>query len=703
MGNCECKWVSNFFIVKKQSEKEKKYFNSMKIGLEESIVDIKKTIEPVKDFDSLLNLNSEEEFIKETEELYKQNRLRKSQRTARNIQHEPINKDIYTTWSDICYVINSSKFCKGLCFTCGLFFILIQFIGVQEGIIILNALFEEIIDEFRLISQGTPKEYNFYQKIENASYKSIPEIDIGMFWSFIGIATLKKFGFLWSNLFQFLSLIGFILLFLLFEFHKGNQLLEKYTNIEFTILIFAYIILSITVGGSSMIALKQFMNIYQAFYEDNCNIFSCLMSPFYLLKSISKKCCKKTKDIEESEETSDIFEDKKGYIKQVQSFLFYNFSAFSFLFMVLINRIIITSFKTITSKWLLKSILIVYSSCFVLYLFFYLFFSFPLIRNEIEKQIKKKNDLENKKKLKASEHNENIYYNTQTNLKNNLKQNETEILGLKDKIFKKVENNNEDEQIIEINENISKDPIKICTCIGYLYFQKKIGDKQACIFYDHDSCFSWFWKQLKKPKVYIPFFAELAIQLMVVGFNPILSDYLLKKFSFKKNVKFFLGLLLSIVQINYSLIYFQIFDNILSVSGEVHLFWKLVSFFVSIYFVYAYSFVTFIFSIVYISHKKSYEDTIISEIVLFKIADLHLLSFYDFLDDKDCLNTSVVITFERFLWMIIEVIIDTAETYSTVLVSIQIGISFIASILLIIFAKKFIDVFKKKEKEIINE
>ena len=42
--------ISNFFIVKKQSEKEKKYFDNMKIGLEESIVDIKKTIEPVNPF-----------------------------------------------------------------------------------------------------------------------------------------------------------------------------------------------------------------------------------------------------------------------------------------------------------------------------------------------------------------------------------------------------------------------------------------------------------------------------------------------------------------------------------------------------------------------------------------------------------------------------------------------------------------------------
>ena len=168
MGNCECKckWINNFFFEKERSEKEKKYFDNMKIGLEESIVDIKKTIEPVKDYDSLLNLNSEEEFIKETEELYKENRLRKSQRNLKINKEEPIYKDIYSTWSDICYVINSSKCCRLLCFICGFLFILIQFIGVQEGIIILNALFEEIIDEFKLITQDTPREYNFFKKLK---------------------------------------------------------------------------------------------------------------------------------------------------------------------------------------------------------------------------------------------------------------------------------------------------------------------------------------------------------------------------------------------------------------------------------------------------------------------------------------------------------------------------------------------------------
>ena len=340
--------ITNFFIVKNQSEKEKKYFDNMKIGLEESIVDIKKTIEPVKDYDSLLNLNSEEEFIKETEALYKENRLRKTQRKVRNIQEEPVNKDIYTTWSDICYVINNSKCCMVLCFICGFLFILIQFIGVQEGIIILNALFEEIIDEFKLIIQDTPREYNFYQKIENASYRIIPEIDIGMFWSFIGIIILKKFGFIWSNIFQLLSLIGFILLFLLFEFHYGNQLSEKYTNIEFTILIFAYILLSITVGGSSMIALKQFMNLYKAFYEKNFNIYSHINLPYCLVLCFIK-ILKKEEEKEKEEENSVLkllkYGKKKENNKIVQLFLFYNFSTISFALIVLINRMIFTSLK----------------------------------------------------------------------------------------------------------------------------------------------------------------------------------------------------------------------------------------------------------------------------------------------------------------------------------------------------------------------
>ena len=94
-----------------------------------------------------------------------------------------------------------------------------------------------------------------------------------MFWSFLGLFTLKKYGFNWSNIFRVLSLIGFILLFLLFDFQTEDKLSTNYTKIECVVLLFSYTILSITVGASSTIALKQYFNIYLAFYKEKINIY----------------------------------------------------------------------------------------------------------------------------------------------------------------------------------------------------------------------------------------------------------------------------------------------------------------------------------------------------------------------------------------------------------------------------------------------
>ena len=41
-------------------------------------------------------------------------------------------------------------------FICGIFFCLSQLIGVQAGIIILNAIFKEIVDEIKLALKDTP-------------------------------------------------------------------------------------------------------------------------------------------------------------------------------------------------------------------------------------------------------------------------------------------------------------------------------------------------------------------------------------------------------------------------------------------------------------------------------------------------------------------------------------------------------------------
>ena len=45
----------------------------------------------------------------------------------------------------------------------------------------------------------------------------------------------------------------------------------------------------------------------------------------------------------------------------------------------------------------------------------------------------------------------------------------------------------------------------------------------------------------------------------------------------------------------------------------------------------------------------------------FKTMDLMLLSFYDFFDNSDIFNTTLAITFEKLLWMIIEAIIYSLD------------------------------------------
>ena len=78
-----------------------------------------------------------------------------------------------------------------------------------------------------------------------------------------------------------------------------------------------------------------------------------------------------------------------------------------------------------------------------------------------------------------------------------------------------------------------------------------------------------------------------------------------------------------------------------------------------------------------------------------------MLSVYDFMDDSDFLNTSVVITCERFLWMIIEVIIDTSEIKIKNLIIVQIVVSslffIILVILIIILICYLCDIVKKNK------
>ena len=103
-----------------------KYFNDIQKGLKESFFHFNKTLDHINNWDELINLK--EESIEEI-----------------TIKRTKTIKEGYTC-------------CKKFLFLqCGVFFVIIQLIGVQASIIILNSLFNEIVDEFKLWFNKTLK------------------------------------------------------------------------------------------------------------------------------------------------------------------------------------------------------------------------------------------------------------------------------------------------------------------------------------------------------------------------------------------------------------------------------------------------------------------------------------------------------------------------------------------------------------------
>lgn len=224
-------------LYNERKEKELEAFEEMKKGFNTSIDEIKNTMKEIKDWESLLNPK------------YK---------------YEEENIDIRQS---IVNISSKIKICYILYLIYGIFFCLINFIGVQIGLIIINSIFKELVDELKFYLKSIPRKYNFYENIEIISYKAVPEIDVGMFFSFLGIITLKKCEFILSNIFQVLALGCFVILFLLFDFHTGDELWNNYTKMEITVLIMFYILLCVFIGASSCISLKEFFNIYKKFFR----------------------------------------------------------------------------------------------------------------------------------------------------------------------------------------------------------------------------------------------------------------------------------------------------------------------------------------------------------------------------------------------------------------------------------------------------
>ena len=156
----------------KREEKNDKYFQQMKEGLNISLYHIHDIFEPVSDWEELMKLNPDEDSDEDTDEKKEESKEDpKVKRSKTSLKPRPKISACLLCCSKLCKKCNKSFCCLLTCFICGWIFCLIQLIGVQAGIIILNALFNEIVDEFKFLASDSPKEYNFYEKIDITSYK----------------------------------------------------------------------------------------------------------------------------------------------------------------------------------------------------------------------------------------------------------------------------------------------------------------------------------------------------------------------------------------------------------------------------------------------------------------------------------------------------------------------------------------------------
>ena len=576
---------------------EMKHFYDINKGLKESYLNFNKTLDNIKDWDELLNLN--EDSLEKTET----NELKQNYKKCINFF------DIF-----------------------GVIFCILQLIVVQSSIIIINSIFNEIVEEFKLMINNTSREHNFYENLKINSYREIPEIDVGMITSSIGIFFLKNNGYICSNItFQFSSLILIFLLFFYFNFHIEDELLINYSGWKLFMLILSYIFLSILVGCSSIIALKEYYDIYSTLFV------------------------------------------KKKSKESTEKMFFYVFSGISAFIIIIINRKIFKSYKNdITSKNILIIILVICVGCFFLSMIFYFIYLIPIRKKENEENMKnnkiKKNDKKEKENINTIKiyNNNNIINNNEEKNKNQINEMNFEEINLKKNSKKKK----------EIYST------KICTLCGYIYFQKEINNKKTCICYFYTNKSTWFKEKIFNFDVMFPFFTELYCQISVVGYNSILTEKLLNEYSYLKNIKFYITLFI-----------FSLVFGVVNASSEYKSIKqkeekekksnnnnKICNYlsFISL-FLFGFTIFTFISSIYYYKEKnlqrKRWDNIIMAECIYFKVLDLMILSFYDFFDNIDIFNTSLAITVERYIWMLFEVLFDTYVSNKKNLILIQIIIT----------------------------
>ena len=336
-----------------------------------------------------------------------------------------------------------------------------QLIAVQEMIIILNAILNELIDELKLSTMKTPREYNFYEVIKICSFKEIPDFDVILATSFIGKLAFNSCGFTVTNIvFQLIPGIFFFLFFFLFSFHTGKELERNYELSEILILLLTYALQFILVGGSSIISLNQINN------EINL--------------------CDNSKEKDDN---------NQNFIDTFSICSFFFQSCLSIIFTILLNKRVISILDdNINQKNFLYGIAgISLSASFVSTFFSFIHsYIYKKKNKEIEKE-KNNHEINIYKDFPKSNSNQDIQVNKEElnakdsqEIKKNIllhrKVNINQEIQISIEEFKSSEN-----QEIEKNEEESKrteredeeiKEIKTCIFCGYLFFQKTTKNKK---------------------------------------------------------------------------------------------------------------------------------------------------------------------------------------------------------------------------------
>ena len=603
-----------------EEKEEEEYFTKAKSKLNEDLVLIPNKLEKIKTFKKYKDLNYE---------------------------YENNNKKIDEKNHSECFLVFAN-------IICGLFFPLFQLIGVQEQLIVLNSLLNELIEEFRLAIKDTPRQYNFYEVIKICSFKEIPNMEISILTSFIGIAAIKNLGYFWTNFcFQLLPGLMFFFFFYYFSFHTGKELEENYISSEIIILAVTTILGFILVGGSSIISLKQISILFKSWSEDDND---------------------DRDDTTSSSGGSDesILSEKWEVLNDFLTIFFYIFfSGLSLFFTILINKYLIYILDNdIIRKKFLYGIGLIYTITCILTLILFAIHSCTFKKSE---------------EINESEGNDQIQNAT------------SEELG----ILSNGPNKNISNKLTKVGEKEKGiKSIKTFTCLGYLFFQKETKNKRICIISKYEGKCSWIIKNMFGILNIIIAVYILLCQLQSISFKQILSDRMLNNFSDWKNI-LFLGILI---------LFAFIFGGFIAVifSGIQKSFKKYKYFGIAIIFVMLYLFlaflsiITLIFSSIHYAidnHGTGWDYIYMIQIIFFKFVECQIFNSFGVFNGEIALDSSLILNFENLIWMIFENISDVFEFSTRHLVLVQIIVSSITTFLCFIFPCLFCAIKFNKSKQ----